>query len=98
DVKHLVVEHVVENEVWNVRRIEQKADEDGPVGGVVTAQDPARFRPRPGQARLGQSACEIASIEPLEAFLEVLPSTARRRRPRAASALAAGLPGCLLNL
>ena len=66
EVEHLVVDDVFDGIARHPRVIEQAADDDGVVGGVVMSEASARMGSAPCQLRAGQQAPEESLVQVLE--------------------------------
>ena len=63
DVKHLVIQDVLDHEARDGRVVERAADDDRLVDVVVVAQQPPRFALAPGKQRTIELAAEVAGIQ-----------------------------------
>lgn len=72
EVEHLVVEEVLDSTAGGVRTVEDSADDDGVVGGIVVTEHAAGVVSGPGQGWPSQETVEEAGIEGLEDFIEVV--------------------------
>jgi hypothetical protein len=72
EVEHLVVEEVLDGAARGVGAVEDAADDDGVVGGVVVAQHAAGVVGAPGEGGAAEEAVEEAGVERLEDFIEVV--------------------------
>jgi hypothetical protein len=72
EVQHLVVEKILDGAAGRVGAVEDAADDDGVVGGVVVAQHTAGVMSRPGEGWATKEAVEEARVERLEDFVEVV--------------------------
>jgi hypothetical protein len=72
EVKHLVVEKILDGAAGCVGAVEDAADDDGVVGGVVVAQHAAGVVSRPGEGWAAEESVEEAGVERLEDFVEVV--------------------------
>ena len=85
EVEHLVVEQVLDGAARGVRAVEDAADDDGVVGGVVMAEHPARGVGGPGERGAAEEAVEEAAVQGFEDLVEVVMVAERgemRLRPR----------------
>ncbi len=72
EVKHLVVEEVLDGAARGVGAIEDAADDDGVVGGVVVAEHAACVVGAPGECGAAEEAVEETCVEGLEDFVEIV--------------------------
>jgi hypothetical protein len=72
EVEHLVVEKVFDGAARGVGTVEDEADDDGVVGGVVVAQHTASLVGGPGEGGASEEAVEEAGVEGLEDLVEVV--------------------------
>jgi hypothetical protein len=72
EVKHLLVEQILDGAAGGVGAVEDAADDDGVVGGVVVAQHAAGVVSRPGEGWAAEESVEEAGVERLEDFVEVV--------------------------
>jgi hypothetical protein len=71
EVKHLVVEQVLDGAARGVGTVEDTADDDGVVRGVVVAEHAAGVVGAPGKGGAAEEAVEEARVEGLEDFVQV---------------------------
>jgi len=72
EVEHLVVEEVLDGAARGVGTVEDAADDDGIVGGVVVAQHAACVVRTPRKGGAAEEAMEEAGIEGFEDLVEVV--------------------------
>jgi hypothetical protein len=72
EVKHLVVEKVFDGAARSVRAIEDPADDDGVVGGVVVTEHAARVMGGPSQGWAAEESVKETRVEGLEDLVEVV--------------------------
>jgi hypothetical protein len=72
EVKHLVVEEVLDGAARGVGAVEDAGDDDGVVGGVVMAEHAAGVMGGPGERGAAEEAVEEAGVEGLEDFVEIV--------------------------
>jgi hypothetical protein len=72
EMKHLVVEEVLDGDAWGVGAIEDAADDYGVVGSVVVPEHAAGVVCAPGERGAAQEAVEETSVERLEDFVEIV--------------------------
>jgi hypothetical protein len=72
EVEHLVVEEVLDGAAWGVGTVEDSADDDGVVGGVVVAQHSAGVMCGPGEGWAAEEAVEETGVEGVEDLVEVV--------------------------
>jgi hypothetical protein len=72
EVKHLVIQEVLDGAAGSVGAIEDAADDDGVVGGVIVAQHAAGVVGAPGQGGPAEEAVEEAGVEGVEDFVEIV--------------------------
>ncbi len=72
EVQHLVVEEVLDGAAGSVGAVEDAADDDGVVGGVVVAEHAAGVVGAPGEGGATEKAVEEAGVEGLEDFVEIV--------------------------
>jgi hypothetical protein len=72
EVKHLVVEEVLDRAARGVGAVEDAADDDGVVGGVVMAEHAAGVMGAPGESGAAEEAVEETGVEGLEDFVEIV--------------------------
>ena len=88
EVEHLVVEEILDGAAGGVGAIEDSADDDGVVGGVVVAEHAAGVVSRPGEGWAAEEAVEEAGIEGLEDFVEIVVAAGGGGEALAAAGLA----------
>ncbi len=71
-VKHLVVQQIFDGAARRVRAVEDAADHDGVVRGVVVAQHAAGVVGAPGEHGLAQKTVEEARVQRVEDLVEVV--------------------------
>jgi hypothetical protein len=71
-VEHLVVEQVLDRAAGCVGAVEDAADDDGVVRGVVVAEHAAGVVGAPGEGGATEEAMEEAGVERLKDFVEVV--------------------------
>src|SRR5215469_7748382 len=76
-VEHLVVDDVFEHITRYGRMIEDAADNDGVMGGVVVPQDAPGFSLAPAHTGAGHKAVEEARVQVFEDCLQIVEVTAR---------------------
>jgi hypothetical protein len=91
EVQHLVVEEILNGAAGGIGAVEDAADDDGVVGGVVVAEHAAGVVSRPGESGAAEEAVEETGVEGLEDFVEVVVVAGGGGEPLAA----AGLPDVL---
>jgi hypothetical protein len=72
EVKHLVVEEIFDGATGCVGTVEDAADDDGVVGGVVVTEGSAGVVSRPGECGAAEEAVEETGVERLEDFIEIV--------------------------
>jgi hypothetical protein len=72
EVEHLVVEEILDGAAWSVGAVEDAADDDGVVGGVVVAEHAASVVGAPGEGGTAEETVEEAGVEGLEDFVEIV--------------------------
>jgi len=94
-VEHLVIEEVLDRAAWGVVAVEDAADHDRVVGGVVVAEHAAGVVGGPGEGGTAEESVEEAPVEGLEDFVEVVVVAGGGGDALAATGLAnvLGLPG-----
>src|SRR5436309_244450 len=70
-MKHLVEEDIRRHIQRNRRHIENAANKDRIVGRIVTPENVAGFRRRPGQAWLNQRCVEVLPVQPFKQKFKV---------------------------
>ena len=63
EVKHFVIDDVFDGVARNVRMVENTADDNGVVGGIVVPEAVARVILAPGHLGTGQQAVEKSVVE-----------------------------------
>src|SRR5690242_2651032 len=81
DVEHLVEDQVLDEVARDLGGVEQPADGDAVVRGVVMAEDGARALGAPSEARRREFAFEEAAVQVLENLFQVEAASARRTLP-----------------
>ena len=71
-VQHFVVHQVFNREAWDVRAVEDAADHDGVVRGIVVAQQAARVVAAPCEHRPSQQTVEEAPVDRLEDLFQIV--------------------------
>ncbi len=71
-VQHFVVEDVFDRVARHARMVEDAADDDGVVGGVVVAEAAAGMVPAPGKLRASHESVEEAAVEIVEDFFQMV--------------------------
>src|SRR6185437_7879566 len=97
-VQHFVIEHVLEHELRHAGRIEDAADQDGVVGGIVVAEVAAGDGRGPAEVGASHPALEEAQVEVVKEGFEVVVAALGRLELLAAANLAdeVGLGGDVL--
>jgi hypothetical protein len=72
EVEHLVVEKVLDGAAGGVGAVEDAADDDGVVGGVVVAKHSAGGVGGPGEGGATEESVEETGVEGLEDFVQVV--------------------------
>jgi hypothetical protein len=72
EVKHLVIEEVLDGAARGVGAVEDAADDDGVVGGVVVAQHAAGVVGAPGERGAAEKAVEETDVEGFEDLNEIV--------------------------
>lgn len=72
EVEHFVVEEVLNGAAWGVGTVEDAADDDGVVGGVVVAEHASGVMGGPGQGGAAEESVKEAGVEGFEDFVEVV--------------------------
>ena len=72
EVKHLVVDEVFDGAARRVGTIEDAADDDGVVRGVVVAQHATGVMSGPGERGSSEKAVEEAGVEGVEDLVEIV--------------------------
>ena len=95
EVKHLVVEEVLDGAARGVGAVEDAGDDDGVVRGVVVAEHAARGVGGPGEGGTAEESVEEAGVEGLEDFVQIVVVALGGGDAFAAAGLAdvLGLPG-----
>ena len=78
EVEHLVVEQVLDGAARSVGAVEDAADDDGVVRGVVVAEHAAGVVSAPGERGAAEQAVEEAGVERLEDLVEIVVMAERR--------------------
>src|SRR5450631_1454094 len=71
-VEHLVEENVFDRVARHARMVEDAADDDGVMGGVVVAKAAAGVVLAPGELRASHESVEEATVEVFEDFLQMV--------------------------
>lgn len=95
EVQHLVVQKVFDRAARCIGAVEDSADDDGVMGGVVVAQHSACMVGAPCEGGAAQETVEEACVERLEDLVEVVVMAYRSKDALAPAGLAdmLGLPG-----
>jgi hypothetical protein len=72
EVEHLVVEEILDGAARGVGTVEDAADDDGVVGGVVVAEHAAGVMSRPGEGGAAEESVEELGVERFEDFVEIV--------------------------
>jgi hypothetical protein len=72
EVEHLVVEEVLDGAARGIGPVEDAADDDRVVGGIVVAEHSAGVVSAPGERGTAQKAVEEAGVEDVEDLVEVV--------------------------
>jgi hypothetical protein len=72
EVEHLVVEEVLDRAARSVWAIEDAADDDCVVSGIIVAEHAARVVSAPGECGSAEKAMKEAGVERLEDFVEIV--------------------------
>lgn len=88
EVKHLVVEEILDGAARRVGAVEDAGDDDGVVGGVVVAEHAAGVVRGPGERGAAEEAVEETGVEGLEDFVEIVVMAGGGRDTFAAAGLA----------
>ena len=72
EVEHLVVEEIFDGAAGSVGAVEDAADDDGVVRGVVVAEHAAGVVGAPGEGGAAEESVEEAGVEGLEDFVEIV--------------------------
>src|SRR5260370_23599024 len=75
-MQHFVEDDVLDRVSGNLRVVEDPADHDGIVGGVIVAKAAAGVVPAPGKLRTSHESVEEAAVEVFEDFFEMVVMTA----------------------
>jgi hypothetical protein len=86
-VKHLVIQQVLDGASRSVGSVEDAADDDGVVGRVVVAKHAARVVGAPGKRGAAQESVEEARVQRVEDLIEVVVVAGVGRETLAASGL-----------
>ena len=87
-VQHFVKQNVFDGVARHARVVEDAADDDGVVGGVVVAKAAAGVVPAPGELRAAHESVEEAAIEVVENFFQMIVMAASRADVLASAHLA----------
>src|SRR6476646_4929651 len=71
-VQHLVIDEILDGIERDARRIENAADDDGVVRGIIVAQAAERLVAAPGHLRPGHQAVEKAEIQAVKNPVEII--------------------------
>ena len=71
-MQHLVKQDVFDGVAWDPWVVEDAADDDGVVGGVVVAEAAAGVVLAPGELRASHESVEEAAVEVVENFFQVV--------------------------
>lgn len=88
EVKHLVVEEVLDSTARRVGAVEDAADDDGVVGRIVVAEHASGVVGGPSERGAAQETMKEAGVERLEDFVEIVVVARRRGETFAAAGLA----------
>ena len=91
EVQHLVIQQVLDGVARSPGAVEDPADHDGIVGGIVVAEHALRYVGGPGQRGAAQEAMKKTRVEGFEDFVEVELVSLRRGEALAAAGLADAL-------
>ena len=72
EMKHLVVQQILDGAARSVGTIEDAADDDGVVGSVVVAEHTTRVVGAPGECRAAEQTVKEAHIERVEDLVEIV--------------------------
>jgi hypothetical protein len=72
EVEHLVIEEVFDGATRSVGAVEDAADDDGVVGGVVVAEHAASVMGAPGERGAAEESVKETGVERLEDFVEIV--------------------------
>ena len=87
-MEHLVVDEVFDSDAGCVGAVEDAADDDGVVCGVVVAQHAACVVSAPGEDRAAEKAVEETRIKRVEDFVEIEAMTLVSENALASASLA----------
>src|SRR5579863_5977668 len=87
-VKHLVVDEIFHGVTWHFSVIEDLADHNGVVGGVIVAQAPARVVAAPGHLRASHETVKESRIQIVKDLLQVVVASLWSQQPLAPAHLA----------
>src|SRR5580765_2794777 len=87
-VEHLVVDDVFEYVARDAGMVEDSADNNGVMSGIVVAQNASCLGLAPAHSRTGHEAVEEASVQVFEDRVEIVEVAARRAEQLAATHLA----------
>ena len=87
-MQHLVVDDVLDDVARHARVVEDPADDDGVVGGVVVAEAIAGMVAAPGELGSSHEAMEKAMVEVVEKFFEMIVMSASGANVLASAKLA----------
>jgi hypothetical protein len=88
EVEHLVIEEILDCAAWRVGTVEDAADDDGVMSGVVVAEHATGVVGAPCERGPAEEAVEEASVERLEDFVKVVVVTGGCGEALAAAGLA----------
>jgi hypothetical protein len=88
EVEHLVVEEVLDRAARGVGPVEDAADDDGVVGGIVVAEHAACGVGGPCEYGSSEEAVEEPTVEGLKDFVEIVVVTGRSGDAFASAGLA----------
>jgi hypothetical protein len=88
EVEHLVVEEVLDGAARCIGAVEDAADDDGVVGGVVVTQHTAGMVSRPGESGSAEQTVEEAGVERLKDFVQIVMMAGGSGEALASSSLA----------
>ena len=71
-VKHLMVEQILDGTTRGIGTVEDATDDDGVVGGVVVAEHATGVVGAPGKGGAAEETVEETAVEGLEDFVEVV--------------------------
>jgi hypothetical protein len=71
-MEHFVEENVFHRVAGHAGMVEDSADDDGVVGGIVVAEAAAGVVPAPGKLRAAEESVEEAAVEIVEDFFQMI--------------------------